>query len=73
MTSDTGHVTRDTQGVVNIVSKFQVTSTYGLGVMMFCRLGGKGLPTELTINNGVCRTALATQGLLIIIRVWNGF
>ena len=31
----------DTQGVVNIVSKFQVPSSNGLEVMRFQRLGGK--------------------------------
>ena len=42
LTPDTGHVTTDTQGMVNIVSRFQVLSSNGLGVMRFWRLGGKG-------------------------------
>ena len=34
MTCDTGQVTYDTQGVVNIVSKYQIPRANGLGVMM---------------------------------------
>ena len=47
-------VTCDTQEGVNIVSKFQVPSYNGLGVMMFWRLGGKGLLTDL-INEWVAK------------------
>ena len=36
------HKTCDTQGVVNIVSKFHVPSSNVVEVMMFQRLGGKG-------------------------------
>ena len=42
MTHDTGHVTRDTQGVINIVSKFQVPSSNSLGVGMFQSYFHKG-------------------------------
>ena len=33
-TPETGYVTPDTHGVVNIISKIQVPSSNGLGVMM---------------------------------------
>ena len=39
---DKWHLTYATEGVVNIVSKFQVPSSNGLGVMMLWGLGGKG-------------------------------
>ena len=41
VTHDMWHVTCDTQSVVNIVSKFQIPSSNGLGFMMSWRLGGK--------------------------------
>ena len=53
LTCDTWHVTHETgcvihytQGVVNIVLKFQVNSFSGLGVMMFWTSGGKGYVTD---------------------------
>ena len=54
MTHDAWHMTRDTWHMnhdtwhkvgVNILSTFQLPSSYGLGVMMFWRFGGKGSPT----------------------------
>ena len=51
LTCDTWHMIPDTShdiwhvtrcGGVNILSKLQVPSSCGLGVMMFCRFGGKG-------------------------------
>ena len=63
-TRDTLHVSRDTQGVVSIVSKFQVPSYDGFGVIIFWRLGGKGSVTEWINDKCVCRTAPATPGLL---------
>ena len=54
--------------MANIVSKFQVPSFNGLGVMMFWRLVGKGSVNqwinEWMNHDGVCRTAPATPGLL---------
>ena len=56
--------------MVNIVSKFQVPSSNGLGVMMFWRYFHKGWLSdwinESMNDGGVCRTAPATPGLLII-------
>ena len=46
VTHDMWQVRPDTWRGVNILSKFQLSSSYGLGVMMFWRLGGKGLPTQ---------------------------
>ena len=43
----TWYVSHDAQKVVNIVSKFQVLSSQGWGVMMLWRLGGKGWVTKL--------------------------
>ena len=34
--------------------------------MMFWRSGGKGWLSDLMSNGGLCRTALATPGLLIM-------
>ena len=51
---------------VNIVSTFQVPSYNGFGVMVFLGFGGKGSLSDLINNGVVCRTALATPGLLII-------
>ena len=42
-TPDTWHMTCDTWWGVIMLSKFQLPSSYGLGVMMFWRFGGKGL------------------------------
>ena len=72
LTLDTWHVTRDkwhllryAQGVMNIVSKFQVPSSYGLGVKVSWRFWTKGSLNELISDGGDCRTASATPGLLI--------
>ena len=43
---DTRQVTRDTWYGVNILSKFQLSSSSGLGVKMFWRFGGKALVNE---------------------------
>ena len=43
----------------------QLSSSNGLGFMMSWRTGGKGLINQLINNKTVCRTALATRGLLI--------
>ena len=64
LTPDTWHLTHDTQGVVNIVSKFQVPSSNSFGVIMFWRYFPPGSQSQLI--NAVCRTALATPGLLIV-------
>ena len=67
VTRDTWHVTRDTWNVtwhvthdmwhvwgVNILSKFQLPSSYGLWFIILWRYGGKGLLAEL-INESVTR------------------
>ena len=69
VTRDMWHVTYDTWWGVNILSKFQLPSSYGLGVMIIRSFGGKGSLTE-SINEwindkGDCRTAPATPGLLV--------
>ena len=80
MTSDTWHVTYnrwhmtcDTWkvGEVDLLSKFQLPSFYGLGVKVFWRYVHKGSLTDwlnsfIMNDKGVCRTAPATQGLLNI-------
>ena len=70
VTLDMWHVTHDTFGGVNILSKFQLPSSYRLWFMILWRSGGKGWLTEwindLWINDeAVYRTAPATSGLLI--------
>ena len=71
VTRDTWHVTRDTFGGVNILSKFQLPSSYRLWFMILWRSGGKGWVTQLiswSMNyEAVYRTAPATPGLLNII------
>ena len=42
------------------------SSSNGLGVMMFWRLGGKGWLNQSMSAEGVCITALATLGLVNI-------
>ena len=46
MTCDTWHVTCDMLWGLNIVSKFQLPSSYGLWFMIFWRFGGKGSLTD---------------------------
>ena len=61
------HVTRDTQGVVNVVSKFQFPGSNGLGVDVL-KIWRKSIVdwlTDLMSDGGVCITAPATQSLLI--------
>ena len=41
VTHDTWHMTPDAWLVVNVVSKFQVSNSNGLGVIVFWRLGVK--------------------------------
>ena len=68
VTCDMWHGTPDRWWEVNILSKFQVPSSYGLGVKIFWRYFGKRVTQfiNLSINNkGVCRTAPATPGPLI--------
>ena len=65
VTRDTWHVTYDMFGGVNILSKFQLPSSYRLGFMMLWRSGGKGCMNELMNDKAIYRTAPATPGLLI--------
>ena len=60
----TWHVTRDLFGGVNILSNFQLPSSYSLWFMIFWRSGGKGWLTEWLNDEAVHRTAPATPGLL---------
>ena len=46
MTWDMWHVKRDKFGGVNILSKFQLPSSYRLGFMILWRSGGKGWITQ---------------------------
>ena len=64
VTHDRWHVTHDTWCGVTILSKFQLSSSNGLGVMMCWRSGGKGSLTQLINHEAVCRAAPATLGLL---------
>ena len=71
MTPDTWHMTHDMWHMlgVNILSKFQLPSSYGLGLTVFWRYFGKRLTQWLnqSINyEAVYRTAPATPGLLIL-------
>ena len=59
MTCDTWHVTHGGGGV-NILSKFQLPSSYRLGFMMLWRLGGNRSLNQLMNDEAVYRTAPAT-------------
>ena len=63
VTHDTWHMTCDMWGV-NILYKVQLPSSYGVWFMIFWKFGGKGSQTEWMTDEGVCRTAPATHGLL---------
>ena len=67
VTSDTWHLTCDTWLVVNILSKFQLPCSYGLGFMMSWRFGGKRSLTQ-SVNELIKRLFVeyppATPGLL---------
>ena len=68
---DARHVTRDMWhmtrlGGVNILSKFQLPSSYRLWFTILWRSRGKGWVTQLINDKAVYRTAPATPGLLII-------
>ena len=65
VTRDTWHITHDRWREVNPLSKFNLPSSYGLGVKVFWRYFNKWWIADL-IN--VCRTTPATPGLLTICR-----
>ena len=63
----TRHMTYDTQCVMNIISKFQLPSPYGLGLRVFGRYFDYRVTkvmNESMNDRGDCRTAPATPGLL---------
>ena len=71
VTGDTWHVTRDMWHLtcdmfrgVNILSNFQLPSSYRLWFMILWRFGGKGWLNESVNDKAVYRTAPATPGLL---------
>ena len=71
---DTWHLTPGTwhRGEVNLLSEFQLPSSYGLGMKVCWRYFCKGWPShlinELMSNGGVWRTAPASPGLLKPVR-----
>ena len=50
MTHDTWHMTCDTWWELSILSKVQLSSSHGWGVMMFWRIGGNGWVTQLLMT-----------------------
>ena len=68
-------MTHDTWCGVNILSKFQLSSSNGLGFMMLLISGGKGCLNQLInqsiSDEAVCKTAPATPGLLIMLPIIN--
>ena len=69
LTCNTWHLTHDTwymtcQVMWYMVSKFQLSSFHGFGVIMFWRFGGEGWLNQLLYDKAVFRTAPATAGLL---------
>ena len=75
VTHDTWHMACDMLWGVNILTKFQLPSFYGLWFIISWRFGGKGLRTkwmnEWIHDGGDCRTAPATPGLLISFLAWR--
>ena len=67
MTPDTWHVTGGWGWTLS--QNFSFLALTSLDVMMFWRFGGQGWINESLNDKGVCRTALATPGLLIINRL----
>ena len=70
MTSDTWHVTCDECWGLNILSKFQLPSSYGLGETEFWRYFNERITEWLNqwiSDKGVCRSAPATPGMLKIL------
>ena len=69
VTNDTWHVIYDMLWEVNILLKFQLSSTYYLWFMIFWQFGWKcwlnDWLNEWMHSEAVCRTARTTQGLLI--------
>ena len=71
VTSDTWHMTWDTSLEVNILSKCQLPISYSLGVWIFAGLEEKDHRLNQWMGDeGVCRTAPATPGLLNSFRTW---
>ena len=64
ITCDTWYMTRDMFGGMNILSKFQLPSSYCLWFMILWRSGGKGWLNESMNDKAVYRTAPVTPGLL---------
>ena len=68
LTHDTWHLTHDVWWGVNILSKFQLSSSYDLGVMIFWRFGDKGWITawmnEWIRDGGVSRTVPGTSAIM---------
>ena len=62
VTRDTWHVIRATFGGVNILSKFQLPSSYRLWFMILWRSGGKGWLTE-SMNEWMTRLFIAQPRL----------
>ena len=73
VTCDRWHVTLDTWCGVNILSKYQLSSSNGLEAMMFWISEGKGWLTHSLNDEAVCRRAPATPGLLNNIMSTNIF
>ena len=70
MTRDMWHGACDMLWWVNILSKFQLPSSYGLWYMIFWRSVGKGSLTDWLNHGGDCRTAPYTPGMLITWLTW---
>ena len=61
------HLSRDVWWEFNILSKFQVLSSYGLGEFMFLQFRGKNHYVNEFLNyKPICRTDLALPGLSIV-------
>ena len=66
MTRDMWHLTHDRWGGVNFLSKCQLSSSYSLGVKIILQRITDWV-NEWMSDRGVCRTGLATPGLLTML------
>ena len=70
VTRNIWHITCDSWGKVNLLSKFQLPSPNGLQLVMLWRLEGKRMTEGLNELRWFCRTAQATLGLLFTKPIW---
>ena len=72
VTHDMWHMTHDTYCGMNILSKFQLPSSFGFGLTVFWIYFHKPWLSYLMSHKAIYKTAPATPGLLNILWFWEG-